>query len=164
MKTGRPIDSLVNERAARVLAALVLTTIAAAWFTDAGWALAWLAAGFIVRAAWGPRFSVYARLASAVATRFWTVRPIAGAPKRFAQGIGAVCLSLSSVLLLTGHSGLAWLVAAVVALFAGLEAAFGLCVGCRIHGHLAARGLVPPEVCIDCAPRLGRRLTRAEPE
>jgi hypothetical protein len=162
MKTG-PIDSLVDERAARVLAALVLATIAVAGFTDAGWAIAWVAAGFIVRAVWGPRFSVYARLASAVATRLWTVRLVAEAPKRFAQGIGAACLSLSSVLLLTGHSGLAWLVAGVVAVFAGLEAAVGLCVGCWIYGHLAARGLVQPEVCVDCAPRLGRP-TRAEPE
>jgi hypothetical protein len=38
----------------------------------------------------------------------------------------------------------------VIAVFATLEAAFGLCVGCRAF-YLGMRlGLVPPHVCEDC--------------
>ena len=39
---------------------------------------------------------------------------------------------------------------AVLAVFATLESAFGLCVGCRVF-YLGMRlGLVPPHVCEDC--------------
>jgi hypothetical protein len=45
----------------------------------------------------------------------------------------------------------------VVVVFASLEAAFGLCVGCRVF-YLGMRvGLVPPHVCEDCAQVLAAR-------
>src|ERR671937_839965 len=46
---------------------------------------------------------------------------------------------------------------AVLAVFASLEAAFGLCVGCRAF-YLGMRlGLVPPHVYEDCARVLAAR-------
>ncbi|HET8894796.1 MAG TPA: DUF4395 family protein [Gaiellaceae bacterium] len=42
----------------------------------------------------------------------------------------------------------------VIAVFATLESAFGVCVGCKAF-YLGMRvGLVPPHVCEDCAPFL----------
>ncbi len=42
-------------------------------------------------------------------------------------------------------------------LFPLLEAAFGLCVGCRLFAVLMRLGLVPEEVCLDCADITRRR-------
>ena len=45
----------------------------------------------------------------------------------------------------------AFVLVGVIAVFASLEAAFGLCVGCKTF-YLGMRlGLVPPSVCEDCA-------------
>jgi len=45
----------------------------------------------------------------------------------------------------------AFVLVGVIAVFASLEAAFGLCVGCQAF-YLGMRlGLVPPSVCEDCA-------------
>ena len=39
----------------------------------------------------------------------------------------------------------------MIVVFASLEAAFGLCVGCKAF-YLGMRlGLVPPSICEDCA-------------
>ncbi len=43
---------------------------------------------------------------------------------------------------------------------AGLESGLGLCLGCRVFGLLMALGVVPEEVCADCADISGR-LARA---
>jgi hypothetical protein len=46
----------------------------------------------------------------------------------------------------------AWLLVALVVLFATLEAALGFCMGCWIYARLQRRGLVPADACTDCAP------------
>jgi len=79
-------------------------------------------------------------------------------PARFAQAIGAT-FTLSATLLwyAAGLHVEALALVAVVAVFASLEAAFGLCVGCRVF-YLAMRvGLVPPSVCEDCLRLLAAR-------
>jgi hypothetical protein len=48
-------------------------------------------------------------------------------------------------------------IGAVMVLFPLLEAAFGLCVGCRLFAVLMRLGLVPEEVCLDCADITRRR-------
>jgi len=151
MKISSPQEPLTNERAARVLAGTVLAALVGAWLADARWVLPVLAIGFCSRALYGPRYSPLARLASAVALRLWAVRAAAAAPKRFAQAIGAGCLTVASLAVLGGHPALGWGLAGVVALFAALEASLGFCAGCWLYGRLAARGLVSPDVCVDCA-------------
>jgi hypothetical protein len=42
---------------------------------------------------------------------------------------------------------------------AALEAALGLCIGCRIFAGLMRAGIVPETVCVECAD-IGRRLQR----
>jgi hypothetical protein len=46
---------------------------------------------------------------------------------------GTVMLGAALVLIRSGHPVAGWSVAGAVALFASLEAAFGLCVVCRIY-------------------------------
>ncbi len=145
------LPNMVNERAARLVAGAVAFTLAAAWLTRTAWVVPLLGVDFVVRFVWGPRFSPLARLAAAAAPRLWDVRPVAGPPKRFAQGIGAACLLLSSALFWAGWSGAAWTLSGLVVLFASLESAIGFCMGCWIYGRLPRRRGVSP-ACLDCDP------------
>jgi hypothetical protein len=61
---------------------------------------------------------------------------------RFANVIGAVFLTASSVLLYAGYSTLGWALALIVAALALLATVTGLCVGCELYMLLArARGI-----------------------
>ena len=56
---------------------------------------------------------------------------------RFANIIGAVFLTVSSVLLYAGYSTIGWALALIVAALALLAATTGLCVGCEMYVLLA---------------------------
>lgn len=149
----------VNEKAARVVAggvlALGIVTLATGWT----WLLAVLAAGFWLRVAAGPRFSPLGQLATkVVAPRLGPPRLVAGPPKRFAQAIGAVLTTAGAVLALAfGLDGAALVLAAMLVVAAGLESLLGICVGCKLFGLLMRAGVVPEEVCAECADLSLRR-------
>src|SRR5579862_5465666 len=80
----------VNEKAARVVAGVVLATVIAILLTGAYWLLIPLAYGFWARVLTGPTLSPLGWLAqNVVAPRLGPKRPVPGPPKRFAQGMGA---------------------------------------------------------------------------
>lgn len=144
---------VVDEVTVRLVAAQVLlvTTLAAA--TGWLWLFGLLAVDFTLRVLLGPR-SPLAQVALRVLRPLVRAAPRAapGPPKRFAAAIGALC----SVLVVLFAYGLgwtvaAWVVVAMMVVFPFLEAAFGLCVGCRAFALLMRTGLVPEEVCLDCA-------------
>lgn len=59
--------------------------------------------------------------------------------------------------LILGDHGIADGLLVVLALAAGLESIFALCLGCKVFGLLMRAGLVPEEICAECAdisPRL----------
>lgn len=141
----------VNERAARLVAGTVASFAVVALAAQLPVLVPVLAAGFLLRVAWGPRFDPFGRFAVAVAPKLWAVVPVAGAPKRFAQAIGAVVTLTATALFASGHAAPAWVLVGVLALFATLEAAFAFCLGCRVYGHLQRLGLFPPDVCVACA-------------
>ncbi len=151
----------VNEYAARCVATGVIATLAVAAIFDQPWLFAVLAVGFLLRVGWGPRFSPLARLAMAIAARVWTPKPVTGAPKRFAQGIGATCMISSTALFFTGHAVAAWSLAGLVAVFAFLEASIAFCMGCTIYAQLQRWGVFPPDACVDCAPNAALSMPRA---
>jgi hypothetical protein len=65
------------------------------------------------------------------------------APHRFAQGMGAAVLSLSSLALLAFDSApLGWALAGLVAALAAINLFFGFCTGCFIYYQLARLGLI----------------------
>lgn len=142
----------VNEYAARTVAASVLTLTVTAYFLNAPWILGFLAVGFLLRVGWGPRFSPLARIAMMLAPKIWPVRPVAGAPKRFAQGIGAVCTVTATALWLSGSVNAAWGVAGLIVIFASLEASVAFCMGCWIYARLQNAGIFPHDACVDCGP------------
>lgn len=144
---------LVNEKAARVVAGCVAVTAIAVLLTGWYWLVAVLAYGFLARVLAGPTFSPFAQFATrVVAPRLGEPKPVSGPPKRFAQGMGFAMTAVASVLALgLGLTGAADVLLVLLVLAAGLEAILALCLGCRIFGLLMRAGLVPDDVCAECA-------------
>lgn len=144
----------VNEYAARTVAAGVVLLCLAALATEQPWFLLPLAYGFWARVLAGPRFSPLGQLAARVVAPRLPGEPrlVPGPPKRFAQGVG-VAFSTTSVVLWFGFglADAAWVVVALLAGAASLEAAFGLCLGCRTFALLMRTGVVPESVCLECS-------------
>lgn len=158
----------VNEHAARVTAGLVVLLTLATILTTGPTRLlllALLTLGFALRVAGGPRYSPLARLSVHVLVPPLRRPPrlTAGAPKRFAQALGLAFSATALTLSLPGwhHAATATLV--MLASAATLEAVFGFCLGCRIFGQLIRLGLIPEDVCADCAD-VRTRYARATPQ
>src|ERR671925_476278 len=91
----------VNEKAARVVAGVVMVVALLALATSAYWLLVPLAYGFWARVLTGPTLSPLGRFATQVAApRLGPPRYVPGPPKRFAQGMGAVITTTAAVLAL----------------------------------------------------------------
>src|SRR5947209_10880774 len=135
----------VNEKAARVVAGVVLVMILVILGTGAYWLLIPLAYGFWARVLTGPTLSPLGRLAQRViAPRLGAPKAVPGPPKRFAQGIGAMMSTVALVLALPlGNHTAADVVLIMFLPAAGLESIFGYCLGCKLFGIGMRVGLVP---------------------
>lgn len=144
---------VVDDVTVRIIAALVLVLGVVALAAHQWWLYAVLAVDFILRAALGPKASPLAQLAQRVVRPRIRAerRPTAGPPKRFAATIGAVLTTAATVLWLAGTEAPVVVIGAVMVLFPALEAVLGLCVGCKMFAVLMKLGLVPEEVCLECA-------------
>lgn len=143
----------VNEVSARLVAGGVVLMSVAALVFQLEWLVVIIALGFIARVSTGPTLSVLGQLVTRVITPRLPVvaKPVAGPPKRFAQGIGVVFSVTSTLLLLVFNADLAgWLVLGALAVAATLESAFAFCLGCKMFALLARIGLVPASVCEAC--------------
>ncbi len=142
----------VNDAAARTVALGVVAMSLTALVGGVRWMMVPLTYGFVARVLSGPTLSPLGQFATRVAgprLRAWR-REVAGPPKRFAQGIGAVLTIATCTLWLTaGWSVARWLLVPLIGA-AGLEGALGYCVGCAIFGQLVRVGLVPESVCAEC--------------
>jgi hypothetical protein len=144
----------VNELSARVVAAGVVTLVAAAMATETVWLVALLAYGFLARVLAGPTWSPLGQAATRIVTPLLPVegRLVPGPPKRFAQAIGA-CSSLTALALaIAGQWTATEVVLGLLGVAASLEAAAGFCLGCTIFAALMARGIIPADACPRCAP------------
>ena len=143
----------VNEKAARSVAGLVLVTCIVALATAQYWLLAPMAVGFLARVLTGPRLSPYGQLATRlIAPRLGEPHYVAGPPKRFAQAMGLAMTSMGAVLALGfGLEGAAVVVLVAMIVATGLESIFALCLGCKVFAGLMRVGLVPADVCAECA-------------
>lgn len=143
----------VNEVSARLVAAGVVLLCAAAIIFDQPWLTAVIAYGFVARVLTGPKLSPLGQFVTRVVTPALKVPPklVAGPPKRFAQGIGAL-VSLTAAVLALGfglHTA-AYLVLGALIGAATLEAVFAFCLGCKLFALLMRAGLVPEAVCDEC--------------
>ncbi len=120
---------------------------------DQRWLVVVLAYGFWARVLTGPTLSPLGQMVTRIVTPRLHLEPryAAGPPKRFAQGIGA---AFTTIVLVLGFGfdewGAAKLVLAALVVAAFLEAAFGLCLGCKVFAVLIRAGVVPEEVCERC--------------
>jgi hypothetical protein len=147
----------VNEKAARVVAAIVLVTSLAILATGWYWLLIPLTYGFWARLLTGPTLSPLGRVAQqVVAPRLGPPKPVPGPPKRFAQGMGAAMSTAALILaLIIGTHTAADVILASIVVSAGLESIFALCLGCKVYAQLERIGIVPEcESCSDLSGRL----------
>jgi hypothetical protein len=144
---------VLDDVTVRLVAAIVLVVASLALLTGAAWLYAVLAADFVLRTAFGPKASPFAQVASRWLRPLVKAapRPTAGPPKRFAAAIGAVLTAAAFVLALVGASAAVWVIGVVMVVFPALEAFLGLCVGCKLFAGLMRLGVVPEEICLDCA-------------
>jgi hypothetical protein len=142
----------VNEVSARLVAGGVLAMCVLTIAFNLEWATVVIAYGFVARVLTGPSLSPLGQLVTRVITPRLGIaeRPVAGPPKRFAQGIG-VAFSVSALALtVLGYWTAAEVMLALLASAAFLESAFGLCLGCKAFAVLMRAGVVPEEVCERC--------------
>ncbi len=153
----------VNEKAARVVAAVVAVAGVVVLLTGAHWLLVAVAYGFWARVLTGPRLSPLGRVAMRViAPRLGPPKLVPGPPKRFAQGMGAAVTTAAALLaLVAGATGAADVLVAMLVVAATLEAAIAFCLGCRVFALLMRAGVVPESVCERCAD-LGSRRSSVE--
>ena len=151
MRRAFGFPRVVNEKAARVVAGLVVLVAGLALVTGWLWLAAVLAVGFALRVAAGPRYDPFGRLATKViAPRLGQPVLVAGAPKRFAQAVGLLFTAGATLALALGAPAVTVGLLAVLVVFAVLESAFGFCAGCWVFGHLMRWGLVPEAICVEC--------------
>lgn len=142
----------VNDTSARIVATGVVTMGVLFLVTGNGWVLVPLTYGFWARVLTGPTLSPLGRLSTQVITprlkgphKF-----MPGAPKRFAQGIGAAFTTTASVLYVVNLHTASLVVIGMLVVAASLEAFAGYCLGCTIFGYLMRWGVIPEEVCEAC--------------
>jgi hypothetical protein len=143
----------VNEVAARLVAGGVVLMSLSALVLRQHWLLVPLAYGFWARVLTGPRLSPLGLLVTRVVVPRLDVAPriVPGPPKRFAQGIGAACTTAALLAHFAfGLTGVADAILGMMIVFATLESAFALCVGCRVFALLMRAGVIPPDVCEAC--------------
>jgi hypothetical protein len=143
----------VNEVSARLVAGGVVLMAISTIVLDQPWIILALAYGFVARVLTGPTLSPLGQLVTRVVTPRFTGEPkwVAGPPKRFAQGIGAV-LTVSAAIAYFGfdEKTLAYVLVAVIVAAATLESVLALCIGCKVFAVLMRFGIVPDEVCERC--------------
>jgi hypothetical protein len=142
----------VNEVSARLVAAGVVVMSILTIAFNLKWATAVIAYGFVARVLTGPSLSPLGQVMNRVVTPLLrvTARPVAGPPKRFAQGMGAAFSLAALLLTVFGFWGAAQIVLGLLTAAALLESAFGLCLGCKAFAVLMRIGVVPDEVCEKC--------------
>jgi hypothetical protein len=151
----------VNEVSARLVAVGVVLMSLTAIVFDVKWLLPLLCYGFVARVLTGPTLSPLGQLVTKQITPRlpFKEKPVAGPPKRFAQGMGVAFSGSALLLLLTGHWFAAQVVLGMLVFAASLEGFAGYCLGCKIFGILMRFGIIPESVCEDCM-NVGARLAR----
>jgi Domain of unknown function (DUF4395) len=56
-----------------------------------------------------------------------------------------------------GAHTVGWILIGVMLIFPALESILGICVGCQVFSILMRLGVIPPEVCLECADISFRR-------
>jgi hypothetical protein len=142
----------VNEVSARLVAGGVLVMCIVTIAFGLKWATVLIAYGFVARVLTGPTLSPLGQLVTRLITPRLGLpeRPVAGPPKRFAQGVGVAFSVTALILTGLGYWTAAEVLLGLLASAALLESVFALCLGCKAFAVLMRAGVVPEEVCERC--------------
>jgi len=148
----------VNETSARLVASGAVAQGVAFLAVRQWWVLVPLAYGFLARVLSGPRFSPLGQFVTRVVTPRLGVehRFVPGPPKRFAQGVGLAFSGGALVAWGLGAPVMSYVLVAGLVVAASLEAVFAFCLGCVVFNRLMRIGLIPEDVCLECADISGR--------
>ena len=133
-----PVDFVkVNENKTRITAFIVILVTALFLVTGSWWIMLILSIDFFLRAF---KLNKYSPLdnASSMAVKLLSVKniPVDRAPKRFAAKIGCLFASVITIVDIFGNVTIANILAYILILFAFLESAFAVCVGCYMYTFL----------------------------
>lgn len=134
---------VIDARGPRTLQSTVAIVTALAWILNAPWLVGLMAAQLIIGLTLGRRWCV--------PCVFWfkVLQPRVGEGRiedsrapRFANILGAIFLTVSTILLAAGLTTAGWAVCLMVTALASLAALSGICVGCEMYAAWArARGV-----------------------
>lgn len=153
MKRFFSFPNPVNDAAARTVALGVLTMAVIALATNTAWLLIPLTYGFAARVAAGPKISPLGQFSVRVAAPRLTrwQKAVPGPPKRFAQAMGLGFTGAATIVwLAVGWNDARWILLPLI-LAASLEGFVGYCLGCTVFGWLMRTGVIPDEICVECA-------------
>jgi hypothetical protein len=136
-----PAPAPIDPRGPRFNQAVLTVVLLVAFVADLRVLVPVMAVVLLLGAAFGPRYGPFLRLYGEV------LRPRLGPPKhledprppRFAAAVGTVFLALSTLAFALDAQVVAWALALVVAVLAGLAATSGLCIGCELYLLFARR-------------------------
>jgi hypothetical protein len=153
MKRFFSFPNPVNDAAARTVALGVVTMSVVALLTNTAWLLIPLTYGFVARVAAGPKISPLGQFAVRIAAPRLTKwqKPLPGPPKRFAQAMGLAFSGTATIVWLTAGWGDARWILIPLIFAASLEGFLGYCLGCTVFGWLMRVGVIPEEICLECA-------------
>jgi hypothetical protein len=148
----------VNETSARLVAGGVLIQ-GIAFLVIRHWlVLVPLAFGFLARVLFGPRFSPLGQFVTRVVTPRLRVqhRFVPGPPKRFAQSVGLVFSGGALLAWTLGTHTASYVLIVGLVIAAGLESVLAVCLGCIVFNRLMRWGVIPKDICEECADISGR--------
>jgi hypothetical protein len=141
-----PVATQVDTTAIKFNQASIITLTLLAYLIDLPWLVLGVAAVLALGTIW-PGAALFQQFYRQVLKPVGLLKPRLieedPAPHRFAQGVGATFLGLSSLALLVLNAiPLGWGFAGLVALLAGINLFFSFCAGCFMYYQLAHLGLI----------------------
>lgn len=133
----KPIDP----RGPRFNQAALTIVLIVAFLFDVRWLVPAMAVVLLVGAALGPKYGPFLRLfASVIRPRLKDPKHLEDPrPPRFAAAVGTLILAGSTLAFVASNEVVAWGLALIATMLAGLAASSGLCIGCELYLFVARR-------------------------
>jgi hypothetical protein len=140
-----PHPTTVDHNAIKFGQVVIVLVVAVAWLAALPALVAVLAAVLLLNVtlgAWGPLRLLYRHVV--LPLRIVRPHPVPDdpAPHRFAQGVGGAVLAVAGAAFAAGLPGIAWLLAALVAVLAAVNVLWNFCAGCFLYAQLRRAGLI----------------------
>jgi uncharacterized membrane protein YhaH (DUF805 family) len=134
-----------DRTAVRFNQAAIITFLVLAFVVNQPWLVVFVAAVMALGTAF-PQVALFQRIYRDILRPAGLLQPDVhdedAAPHRFAQGMGAGVLVLSSIALFAGATTLGWALAFVVIILAAVNLVFGFCTGCFVYFQLQRLGII----------------------